>query len=33
MYILTLIFPFLGFILSSVLGNYFGREGSSKLAR
>jgi len=32
MYILILIFPFCGFILSGMFGNYFGREGSSKLA-
>lgn len=32
MYILVLLFPFLGFILSGALGKYFGREGSAILS-
>lgn len=32
MYILVLLFPFLGFLLSGALGRYFGREGSAILS-
>jgi len=32
MHILILLFPLFGFLLSALFGNYFGREGSSKLA-
>jgi NADH:ubiquinone oxidoreductase subunit 5 (subunit L)/multisubunit Na+/H+ antiporter MnhA subunit len=32
MYLLVLFFPFLGFILSSIFGRYFSRDGSAFLS-